>query len=331
LRRVGLLGAVVVVLAGLFGVRLLQQNADTHRQAATVVTHIEVLTHELVLAETRSEQDTDQAAKLALEADAIDTSLVSALADMDRLEPGSGRAAEVRVAVHSYRGATQSLLGLLGRGDIAAAQLWRHSLVEPTYANLVTTLEEAAQQYQAQADLATAMSDVGTLVIVMLAGVVAGALLWRWQILGQLALRSSEARFRSLVQNAPDMITVVDPSGVILMDTPAIQRVLGYAPEARIGISALEFVHPDDLRLIQDRLAQLVAQPDVTGTLELRARQADGSWRWLQGHARNELANPHVGGLVLNYRDVTERKAFEQRLEGLAFRDVLTGLPNRGV
>jgi PAS domain S-box-containing protein len=324
-----MLGGLLVLLLGIVGLMLLHGYADTHRQTETALARIEALTHELVLTHQQAALQPERADDLLAQADAIDTNLNAALAELDRLDPGSGRSNAVRVAAHAYRGASRELFGMVRSGDLSAYEHWQSSVVAPTYTHLVTTLTAVAQHYEAEAQLANSLSDIGTLLIVGLTGGLAGFLFWRAQVAERNALLRSGARFRSLVQSAPDMISVLDPQGVIIMETPATERVLGYAPDLRVGASALGFVHPDDLPLVQERLERIVAQPDATEALELRAQHADGSWRWLEVRARNDLSNPDVGGLVVNYRDITDQKRAADELWHQARHDALTGLPNR--
>ncbi len=144
-------------------------------------------------------------------------------------------------------------------------------------------------------------------------------------------LERREARFRSLVQNAPDVIVVLDANGRIVYESPSVQRVLGLGPEGRLGAHGLSNVHPDDLPDVQQAMAALVSQPGATRTFVCRGRHAGGSWRWLEVTATNLLHDPNVGGLVGNYRDITERRELEEKLVKQAFYDPLTGLPNRSL
>jgi diguanylate cyclase (GGDEF)-like protein/PAS domain S-box-containing protein len=142
-------------------------------------------------------------------------------------------------------------------------------------------------------------------------------------------LGQSEARFRSLVQNASDVIIVLDAAGRISYESPAVLRVLGYRPEARVGNDALATVHADEAARVREILGYVAQSPREFRTLEFRARHADGSWRWLEMTATNLLDDPSVRGIVGNYRDVTERKLLEAQLAFQASHDALTGLANR--
>jgi diguanylate cyclase (GGDEF)-like protein/PAS domain S-box-containing protein len=144
-------------------------------------------------------------------------------------------------------------------------------------------------------------------------------------------LRRSEERFRSLVQNSADVNMVLRFDGTIAYESPAVERVLGYSVEDRIGQAALAFVHPDDRAWAENLLADVMRTPNAQLSADLRIRHADESWRIMETVLTNLLDDPAVGGVVVNYRDVTARKALEDQLRHQAFHDALTGLPNRAL
>jgi diguanylate cyclase (GGDEF)-like protein/PAS domain S-box-containing protein len=143
------------------------------------------------------------------------------------------------------------------------------------------------------------------------------------------ARATSDERFRSLVQNAADIISIVNPDGEIHYQSPSVESILGYRAADIVGTNIFSYLHPDDLEVARRSLRVLFSEPANAQRALIRARHADGSWRYLEGLGANLLANPAVGGLVLNMRDVTERTALEDRLTHQAFHDPLTGLPNR--
>jgi PAS domain S-box-containing protein len=128
------------------------------------------------------------------------------------------------------------------------------------------------------------------------------------------ALRRSEARFRALIENAEDIITVLDGRGVILYESPSIEHVLGYRPDELVGTSAFQWLHPEDHRKVGELFTRSAEHPGLTGAIEFRFRHKDGSWRVLHGVGKNCLDDPAVGGVVVNSRDITDRKQAEQEM-----------------
>jgi PAS domain S-box-containing protein len=118
----------------------------------------------------------------------------------------------------------------------------------------------------------------------------------------------NEARFRALVQNASDIIVVLDAQGIVRYVSPSVQQVLGYDPDAYLGENVFGLVHPDDLVPLQRAFARAPNRPGAFSPVEFRLRHADGSWRYLEAVATNLLHEPSVGGIVQNVRDITPHK-----------------------
>jgi diguanylate cyclase (GGDEF)-like protein/PAS domain S-box-containing protein len=142
-------------------------------------------------------------------------------------------------------------------------------------------------------------------------------------------MQRNEERFRSLVQNASDGVVVLGEDGQIRYESPAVERILGRRAQERVGQSIRTDTHPDDRASLERGLADVAAVSGHEARVEFRARHADDSWRTLEAIAKNLLDDPAVGGVVVNYRDITERKTLEEQLRHQAFHDVLTGLENR--
>jgi PAS domain S-box-containing protein len=128
------------------------------------------------------------------------------------------------------------------------------------------------------------------------------------------AIRISERRFRALIESSSDAIAVIDAENNILYHSPAVARVEGYTAEELAGHNGLELTHPDDIPTIKAFVAELLAHPGHPIPVLWRRRHKDGRWLWLEGVATNLLHDPAVGGIVTNYRDVTERKLAEARI-----------------
>ncbi|MDQ3302229.1 MAG: PAS domain S-box protein, partial [Actinomycetota bacterium] len=137
----------------------------------------------------------------------------------------------------------------------------------------------------------------------------------RADLIENLYLRQSEERFRSLIQNSSDITMIRDENGTISYVSPAIERVLGHKPEEFVEQNSLSFVHPDDVVRVQSFVADILSRPGASSSIELRIRHADGSWRHVESHYNNLLGDPTVSGVVINARDVTERRRSRQALE----------------
>jgi PAS domain S-box-containing protein len=142
-------------------------------------------------------------------------------------------------------------------------------------------------------------------------------------------LRRSEERFRSLVQNASDVIVILEADGTIRYVSPAIARVLGLQTEDVVGKNAVAFVDPIDRTEAIRIFAEAKKEPGIRPPVEFRIRREDGAWRHLEINRTNLLDDPAVGGIVFNLRDVTDRQTAEEQLRRRAFHDLLGGLQSR--
>src|SRR3954449_2444092 len=131
-------------------------------------------------------------------------------------------------------------------------------------------------------------------------------------------VRRSEQRFKALVHHSTDAISVVDGDGVITWESPSITNVLGYEAAERIGRKAADFVHADNLQLTVETIDVLQSVPGAEAIAEVQARHKDGSWRWIEARARNVMDDEAVGGIVINFSDVTKRHRDEALRRQLA-------------
>ena len=131
----------------------------------------------------------------------------------------------------------------------------------------------------------------------------------------QAALTESENRFRALVQNSNDVVTLTDPGGVILYDSPGILDLLGISPEQRQGREVWQWVHPEELPYVRSRRQDLLRGGAGTRVrVQMRLRHRDGSWRWTDCWATNLLEEPGVRAVVISSRDISHLKGVETDL-----------------
>ena len=143
--------------------------------------------------------------------------------------------------------------------------------------------------------------------------------------------RASEARFSTLVQNSSDLITVLSADNTILYQSPSIERVLGYTAEEVTGRPFAELLHPNEQGRLLRRLTDGAGANGRGEVIDCLLAHKDGELRHFEILHTDLLADSAVGGIVLNGRDVSERKAFEEQLAHQAFHDPVTHLANRAL
>jgi PAS domain S-box-containing protein len=131
-------------------------------------------------------------------------------------------------------------------------------------------------------------------------------------------LRGSEKRFRALIENSSDAIALLNPAGLVLYAGPSTERILGHANEGFVGRRIFELIHPEDRERTISLLNGLAQNPGHAVRIECRVLHKDGSWRWMEGTGKNLLNEPSVEAIILNYRDITERKLAEGEIQKLA-------------
>ncbi len=128
----------------------------------------------------------------------------------------------------------------------------------------------------------------------------------------EAALEQSEKYYKSLIENALDVVTILDGSGTIVYSSPSGERVLGYSSLEIVGRNVFELVHPDDVGTILDIFSSAKVIPHSTARAEFRFRHRGGEWLNMESIGRNLLDDPSVRGIIVNSRDITARKNLEQ-------------------
>ncbi len=141
----------------------------------------------------------------------------------------------------------------------------------------------------------------------------------------------SEKRFRSLVQNSFDAVLIIGKDLVIRYVTPSVERVFGYLPDDIVGKKFNELVHPDDVPQVLGYFKNLITKGGLSTSAEWRLQDKNGDWIFVENTGNNLLNDENVRGIVVNSRNVTDRRRTEDRMLHDAFHDALTGLPNRAL
>ncbi|MDQ4125350.1 MAG: EAL domain-containing protein [Actinomycetota bacterium] len=353
---IGLVLPIAVVLVAGFGIIAIRQRADERREAQVMLGRIaasanrqrviesNVLELGLVAAGKPNATLARELLELPVELARLDVEIGEA---MTRLRASGSEGLEnLALAAHRYEVALDAQTALLTAGRFDESFGYRRSRVDHAYRDLTRALTEQDARYDALTEEASRIADFGTLGILGFALVLLAFLQFdrarRAAALDQAqrtVLAESEARFRSLVQNSRDVICIIDERGRALYSSPAVADVFGIAPEQVCGEDLLHLVHGDDRKRVRSALAELAAEPRGTSSkLECRVRHQDGSFKDLEVTATNLLDDQNVGGIVLNARDISQRKVAERDNEALqeqlahqAFHDPLTGLANRAL
>ncbi|MEV4636951.1 sensor domain-containing diguanylate cyclase [Actinoplanes sp. NPDC049548] len=145
----------------------------------------------------------------------------------------------------------------------------------------------------------------------------------------QVQRRRADEKFQALFQHAPDMVAVLDADGRVAYSSPSAASVLHFPPGSLQGHSVFELVHPEDRPSMMAAFGRLLAERDSVLRLQTRILNSAGRATWFEFTASNQMHNPALTGIVINARDISETRAFQERLAYEAQHDPLTGLPNR--
>ncbi|MGE0352824.1 MAG: PAS domain S-box protein [Gemmatimonadales bacterium] len=127
-------------------------------------------------------------------------------------------------------------------------------------------------------------------------------------------MRRNDERFRALVENVADGIALLDRDAVIRYATPSCTTVTGIPPEELVGRNLFDLIHPDDIATVMRRFSEVLARPAGPVPVEWRLRSPGGTWRHYEGLASGRIEDPAVRAVVVNFRDVSGRKAAERDL-----------------
>ncbi len=162
-------------------------------------------------------------------------------------------------------------------------------------------------------DLPTVVSSAAMLALVALAA---------WGLAKrEEELKRKQRRFRAMIEHSSDAVLLVNPQDEgVFYASPAFERMTGYTVADLRGRQIMDCIHPDDRALAHKSKAQLLDTPGLSNTYEVRMRGKDGAWRWLEKTGTNLLHEPSVRAIVMNFRDISERKAAAEEREHLAQR-----------
>jgi diguanylate cyclase (GGDEF)-like protein/PAS domain S-box-containing protein len=335
-RQLAPLAVLLVVIGAVVGVAALHDQAEQGRETELLLARLQGLTQQQYAQLGRGVAEHDATAALLADVRTTRREADATLADLAAVDAqGAAVAAAVGPDVEAFRAAADVALRQLdaGQPNLAGDRL-EHETGRAAQ-TLLDHLATAATDAGHRADAVERRGDLGSLALLLAAGSIV------WLLLRQAgrarrdaerthAEMANQERFRSLVQHSSDVITVTDAVGTIIYQSPSVRSVFGYESVDLLGTELQRLVHPDDVRSVVRTLVE-TAKASGSERIECRVRHADGSWRHVESAVTARLDDPSVGGMVLNTRDITERKELEEQLAHQAFHDSLTGLANRAL
>ncbi|MCO5250434.1 MAG: PAS domain S-box protein [Candidatus Kapabacteria bacterium] len=129
------------------------------------------------------------------------------------------------------------------------------------------------------------------------------------------ALRRTGKYYQTLIEKAPDGIVLVGLDGKINYASPSTLKIFGYEDNATLFPDPNESTHPDDLPYVLATIGEIFENPSKVSTIEYRFKNRDGSWNWIESTFTNQFAEPGIESLVINFRDISDRKKIEEALQ----------------
>jgi len=124
--------------------------------------------------------------------------------------------------------------------------------------------------------------------------------------------RDINRRMHALIENSSDIVLIAEPNARIRYIGPSVERILGWRPDDLVGRDCFEGIHPEDSRQVKTVFYSIVAEPGARNSVIYRYQHRDGSWRWLESIGSNLLDDPSIAGMIINSRDLTERRRAEE-------------------
>lgn len=149
-------------------------------------------------------------------------------------------------------------------------------------------------------------------------GIIGVATIITERIQAENTLRKSENLFRALVENSFEGISLLNSEGKFLYQTNSAKKIYGYEPEELNSTSAFELIHPDFLNSARKLFSKLLNSPGSSMVLETKIKHKDNSWHWIEAIGTNLLNEPSVNAIVVNFRDITERRKSSDQLQKIS-------------
>jgi len=320
-------GAIVLTVAVAFGVYRLRGQADESTAMQILLGRIESQTIRLQGLQWHAAANRQISSEFLGQLRGARLDMLQTAKELKARDPSDETLGPFYKAYADYVATVDQELLLIAVGHSAEALKLDDEVGGPQYKALTDAIEASGAIYSARARETQHKAEIQSALEITIPALVVFFLLWRLQ----RVLLKNEERFRSLSENAFDIVAIVDRKGKLTYLSSSVESILGFPPSFARNKDFLALVHPEDGTLAESWIDDVIQSSGKPVPVELRLKHAKNSWIQAEAVARNLLNDPNIQGLVVNCRDISARKSAEERLTHNAFHDVLTNLPNRAL
>lgn len=309
-------------LVAISSIAMLRQQVDKARRAEIALARISGVINQLNVLKWRAIATQKLDVELNTEKAKVIQQLNLTLNELTSINSSPESLQRIRKAYYKYTTNVNEELRLLANDQIAQARLVNEKQVEPSYVLLNQSIAEASNSIGKLAQLIAWEAELGSAIAILSSAIVLAVIFQKSERAAvateivkaeQKALRQSEERFRSLVQNTSDVIAIIGSDHIIRYVSTSVQRVLNYQPENLVGVNFLTCVHANEVVQVVSFFAELQSSAS-TASVEFHFQNGKGDWCYTEATGNNQLDHPYICGIVLNLRDISERKQAESTL-----------------
>ncbi|MDR3707154.1 MAG: EAL domain-containing protein [Capsulimonadaceae bacterium] len=327
----------VATVAAIFTIWL-EDIAESYRHAEANLLQVRAMAFELRSLDKDGEAGPGFDYTIAERSDTLNVTMLDLMKQLDSPRLSRVNLRAVRRAYERYFSKLSEKYDDLEHNDRIRAISVGMVYVDPSFKDFTAALAGASKSYEMNATIASTSCEAGIVITLFISALFSVRLFKRYErartamlAAEQEAILRSEERFRSILRNSSDVVLIANRDNTVEYASPACRAQWGYDEDDIRMTSCLQFVHPDDTQHAKSIAQHALATPGENISSELRLQCATGDYRHHEVVVNNLCGDYGVRGVVWTFRNITERKAFEQKLSHQAFHDALTGLPNRSL